>query len=254
LETTSRIFRNNIIYKIGDLGINITNYSETNMMLCRNISWCCFQDLLSYIWSCVRIFRDVASKISYLIYDVVSEYFVMLFPRSPILYMMLFRNIHIYDSRSWKQHHEIFRNNIIYKIGDLGSNITKYSETTYSWCCFQDLLFYIWCCVGIFRDVASEICYLIYDDVSEYFVMLPPRSAILYMMCQNISWYCFRDLLSYIWCCVEATSRNIPKQHHIYDRRSRKQHHEIFRNNIIYKIGDLGSNITKYSETTSYIR
>ena len=133
------------------------------MMLLRNISWCWCRDLLSYIWCCVGIFRDVASEISYLIY-VVSEYFVMLFPRSPILYMILCRNI--------------------------------------SWCCFRDLLSYI-CCVGIFRDVVSEISYLIYDIVSEYFVMLMPRSPILYMMlCRNISWCCFRDLLSYIWCCV----------------------------------------------------
>ena len=136
------------------------------MMLCRNISWCCFRDLQSYIWYCVGIVRDVVSKISYLIYDVVSEYFVMLLPRSPILYMILCQNS--------------------------------------SWCCFQDLLSYIWCCVGIFRDVASKISYLIYDVVSEYFVMLFPRSPILYMMlCQNSSWCCFRDLLSYIWCCVE---------------------------------------------------
>ena len=136
----------------------------SDMMLFRNISWCCFRDLLSYIWCCFGIFRDVASEISYFIYDVASEYFVMLMPRSPILYMMLCRNI--------------------------------------SWCCFRDLLSYI-CCVGIFRDVVSEISYLIYDIVSEYFVMLMPRSPILYMMlCRNISWCCFRDLLSYIWCCV----------------------------------------------------
>ena len=190
------------------------------MMLCRNISWCCFQDLLSYIWCCVGIVRDVDAEISYFIYDVVSEYFVMLLPRSPIVYMMLFRNI------SWC----CFRDLLSYIwscvriFGDVASKISYHiydvvseyfvmlfprSPILYmklcqniSWCCFQDLLSYIWCCFGIFRDVVSEISYLIYDVVSEYLVMLLPRSPIVYMMLfRNISWCCFRDLLSYIWCC-----------------------------------------------------
>jgi hypothetical protein len=154
----------------------------------------CFRDLLFYIWCCFGIFRDVDAEISYLIYDVVSEYFVMLLPRSPILYMLC-RNI--------------------------------------SWCCFRDLLSYIWYCVGIFRDVDAEISYLIYDVVSEYFVMLFPRSPILYMMlCRNISWCCFQDLLSYIWCCVRIV-RDV-----------------VFE--ISYLIYDV--NITNYSDTISYIR
>ena len=94
------------------------------MMLFRNISWCCFRDLLSYIWCCFGIFGDVASEISYLIYDVVSEYFVMLLPRSPILYMMLFRNN--------------------------------------SWCWFRDLLSYIWCCFGISYPIRNTVRLAVY--------------------------------------------------------------------------------------------
>ena len=190
------------------------------MMLFRNISWCCFRDLLSYIWCCFRIFRDVASEISYRIYDVVSEYFVMLLPRSPILYMMLFRNIWWCCFRDLLSYlwccFGIFRDvvsEISYHIYEVVSEyfvmLLPRSPILFMmlfrniwWCCFRDLLSYLWCCFGIFRDVVSEISYRIYDVVSEYFVMLLPRSPIVYMMLfRNISWCCFRDLLSYIWCC-----------------------------------------------------
>ena len=224
------------------------------MMLCRNISWCCFRDLLSYIWCCFRIFRDVASEISYLIYDVVSEYFVMLLPRSLILYMMLCQNISWCCFRDLLSYiwccFGIFRDvasEISYRIYDVVSEyfvmLLPRSPIVYmmlcrniSWCCFRDLLSYIWCCFGIFRDVASEICYRIYDVVSEYFVMLLPRSAIVYMMlCQNISWCCFRDLLSYIWCCF-GIFRDVASEicYRIYDVVSKYLVMLLPRSSIVY--------------------